>query len=152
VGGIMSKNDSIKRIEKQGFTLLELMIVVAIISILAVVMIPNFVNARNAAKLTSCSTILKNIASIVEMYSTDYEGRYPAFDFTITLSGTPLDGYIDKDYNCPVNKQKYEYKVSSGTTYFIYCPTYSTSLKHRNSRGIINKLFFSPKEGVVIVY
>jgi len=142
------------RSDSKGFTLLELMIVVAIISILAVVMIPNFVNAKNAAKLTSCSSILKNIASVVEMYSADYEGKYPNSDFTINLTGTPLDGYLEKDYKCPVNKQSYEYKVGDvGSTYFIYCPTYSsTSLKHKNNRGVINKLFFSPKEGIVIVY
>jgi len=129
------------------------MIVVAIISILAVVMIPDFVNVRNAAKLTSCSTILKNIASIVEMYSTDYEGKYPASDFTIILSGTPLDGYIDKAYICPVAKASYEYKpINNGVSYNIYCPTYNNTLKHRTSREIIQKIVFSTKEGVTIQY
>ncbi len=139
--------------KKRGFTLLELMIVIAIISILAVVLIPNFVNARNAAKLTACQAILKNIASVVEMYSNDYEGKYPANDFVITLTGNPLNVYIDKDYKCPVAKEFYEYKTSNnGTSYFIYCPTYNTSIKHKNNRGTVSKVFFSPQEGVVIQY
>ncbi|MGB9639163.1 MAG: type II secretion system protein [bacterium] len=121
----MKKKRFYNKNKKQGFTLLELMIVIAIISILVVVMIPNFVNARNATKLTSCSSILKNIASVVEIYSNDYEGKYPASDFTITLSGNPLASYIDKDYKCPVNKSYYEYKVNmGGNSYFIYCPIY----------------------------
>jgi competence protein ComGC len=129
------------------------MIVIAIISILVVVMIPNFVNARNATKLTSCISILKNIASVVEMYSNDYEGKYPSFDFTITLSGNPLAGYIDKEYKCPAVKLNYEYKyVASASSYFIYCPSYSTSLKHKNGRGTITKVVFSPKDGIIINY
>lgn len=140
--------------KKRGFTLLELMIVIAIISILAVVLIPNFVNARNAAKLTACQAILKNIASVVEMYSNDYEGKYPANDFVITLTGNPLSEYIDKDYKCPVAKEYYyEYKAGSGGAYYyIYCPTYNITLKHRNNRGIINKLFLSTSQGIIIEY
>jgi prepilin-type N-terminal cleavage/methylation domain-containing protein len=141
------------RLKNKGFTLLELMIVIAIISILAVVMIPNFVNARNAAKLTSCKTILRNISTVVEMYSQDNEGKYPASNFIITLTGNPLSGYIDKVYICPVAKANYEYKqINNGVSYNIYCPTYNNTLKHRTNRGIIQKVVFSPNEGVIIEY
>ncbi len=139
--------------KKRGFTLLELMIVIAIISILAVVLIPNFVNARNVAKLTACQAILKNISSAVEIYSSNNQERYPANDFTVTLSGNPLEEYIGKDYRCPVAKEYYEYKSSNnGSSYYIYCPTYNTSIKHKNNRGTVSKVFFSPQEGVVINY
>ncbi len=87
------------------------------------------------------------------MYSNDYEGKYPNNDFVITLSGNPLAGYIDKDYKCPVAKENYEYKTSNnGTSYYIYCPTYNLTLKHRNNKGIINKVFFSPSQGIVVNY
>jgi len=116
------------RLKNKGFTLLELMVVIAIISILAVAMIPNFVNARNAAKLTSCKTILRNISTVVEMYSQDNEGKYPASDFVITLTGNPLSGYIDKAYICPVAKASYEYKpINNGVSYNINCPTYKNT-------------------------
>jgi prepilin-type N-terminal cleavage/methylation domain-containing protein len=141
------------RLKNKGFTLLELMIVIAIISILAVAMIPNFVNARNAAKLTSCKSILRNISTVVEMYSQDNEGKYPASDFIITLTGNPLSGYIDKAYICPVAKASYEYKATNnGVSYNIYCPTYNNTLKHRTNREIIQKVVFSPNEGVIIQY
>ena len=141
------------RLKNKGFTLLELMIVIAIISILAVAMIPNFVNVRNATKLTSCKTILRNISTVVEMYSQDNEGKYPANDFVITLTGNPLSGYIDKAYICPVAKASYEYKqINNAVSYNIYCPTYNNTLKHRTNREIIQKIVFSPKEGVIIQY
>lgn len=139
--------------KKIGFTLLELMIVIAIISLLAVALIPNFVNARNTAKLTACQSILKNISSVIEMYSNDNEGKYPATDFTINLSGNPLSEYIDKDYKCSVAKEYYEYISSNnGSSYFVYCPTYNSTLKHKSRQGFINKVFFSPDKGIVIQY
>ncbi|MGC8734812.1 MAG: type II secretion system protein [bacterium] len=148
----MKKERFYNKNKKQGFTLLELMIVIAIISLLAVALIPNFVNARNAAKLTSCTTILKNISSVVEMYSNDNDGKYPDSDFTITLSGNPLDSYIDKDYKCPVANDYYEYKARDNVSlYYIYCPTYRNSLKHRSREGVINKVVFSPEKGIIVV-
>ena len=49
-----------------GFTLIELMIVVAIIAILAAVAIPNFLRARAKANFTATVEQLKNIASGME--------------------------------------------------------------------------------------
>ncbi len=137
---------------KKGFTLLELMIVIAIISILVMVLIPNFVGARNAAKLTSCKSRIKNISIVLEIYSQDNNGVYPNVNIDeIKMSGNPLAAYIGKEYKCPVANKYYEYKENS-SNYYIYCPTYSTSLKHKNRTTIITKLAFSPKEGFITQY
>lgn len=60
-----------------GFTLIELMIVIAIIAILAAILVPNFIRARAQGQLTSCKSNLKNIGTALEMYSTDWTGKYP---------------------------------------------------------------------------
>lgn len=65
------------RSKRSGFTLIELMIVIAIIAILAAILVPNFIRARAQGQLTSCKSNLKNIGTALEMYSTDYGGRYP---------------------------------------------------------------------------
>ena len=44
-----------------GFTLVEIMIVVAIIGLLAAIAIPNFVKARNTAQATGCINNLRQI-------------------------------------------------------------------------------------------
>jgi prepilin-type N-terminal cleavage/methylation domain-containing protein len=44
-----------------GFTLVEIMIVVAIIGLLASIAVPNFVNARKTAQATSCIQNLRQI-------------------------------------------------------------------------------------------
>lgn len=132
---------------KKGFTLLELMIVVAIISILAMVLIPSFTAARNQAKLTSCKTAMRNISTMVENYSVDNNDKYPNLDFQVTIS-SPLKDYYTSIIRCPVAKDEYYYYyLSNSNSYQIYCPTSTLTLKHKTSRGIIQKLYFDPKEG-----
>ena len=65
------------RRSRKGFTLIELMIVIAIIAILAAILVPNFIRARAQGQLTACKSNLKNIGTALEMYSTDNGGRFP---------------------------------------------------------------------------
>ena len=56
-----------KRMMK-GFTLVEIMIVVAIIAILAAVAIPNFISYRKQSQATACIANMKQIQSAKEMW------------------------------------------------------------------------------------
>ncbi len=56
---------------KDAFTLIELLIVVAIIGILAAIAVPNFLNAQMRAKIARAEAELKTIQTAMEMYRID---------------------------------------------------------------------------------
>ena len=59
------------RRSKKGFTLVEIMIVVAIIGLLAAIAIPNFVQNRGKAQARTCVANLKQIEGAAQQYLLD---------------------------------------------------------------------------------
>ncbi|MDT8285654.1 MAG: prepilin-type N-terminal cleavage/methylation domain-containing protein [Elusimicrobiales bacterium] len=64
---------------KKGFTLIELMIVVAIIGILAAIAIPKFADLINKSKEGATKGALSSVRSAINVYYGDNEGWYPAY-------------------------------------------------------------------------
>src|SRR6188768_3789796 len=61
---------------KKAFTLIELLIVVAIIAILAAIAVPNFLEAQVRAKVSRARTDMRSVATALEGYAVD-NNKYP---------------------------------------------------------------------------
>ena len=79
-----------KRVE-QGFTLVEILIVVVILGILAAIVIPQFTNAGEAARASNLVSQLQSIRSQLELYQIQHAGAYPDLTVAPTGASDPAD-------------------------------------------------------------
>jgi len=103
-----------------AFTLIELLIVVAIIGILAAIAIPNFLQAQVRAKVSRSASDMRSIALALESYATDYRG-YPFVGFETDYEAklAPLTSPVSYLSKVPTQPFK-EYLPFGGTATRIY--------------------------------
>lgn len=96
---------------EQGFTLVEILVVIAMISILASIVFPVVARTRERGRMTTCLSNERQLGIAVEEYSTDNDSTYPN-GIQQTSTGRPWQGvgwasqcmpYADESivFNCP---------------------------------------------------
>ncbi|MFP4052993.1 MAG: type II secretion system protein [Phycisphaerae bacterium] len=78
---------------RNGFTLVEVLIVVAIAALLVSMLVPSLSEARRQARLIQCASQMHSIHTALWAYAANNNRRLPPFAFSDNLGDLPLSGH-----------------------------------------------------------
>jgi prepilin-type N-terminal cleavage/methylation domain-containing protein len=132
----LEKEVSISMKRTQGFTLIELMIVVAIIAIIAAIAIPSLLNARKAGNEASAISSMRTLTTVNEQYRTRFQS------YAGSLANLSASGYIDSVLGSGT-------KSGYGFTYAGAANTWTTSTVPTTAGTTGDRGFFVDQSGVI---
>lgn len=98
------------RPNRHGFTLVELLTVIGIVSLLVAVLLPALGRAREQANAVQCLAVLRNMWNAAQLHATEHQGYLP----TAGRQWKCVDGVCDPRGLEDAQKRKYEYYNDQG--------------------------------------
>lgn len=88
----------------RGFTLIELMVVLIIIGVLGALIVPNFIDRADDARVTAAKTDVNNLMQAMKLYKLDNQ-RYPTAEQGLeALVKKPTSGPVPSNWKTYVEK------------------------------------------------
>ena len=94
---------------RQGFTLIEILVVVAIIGMLGAVAVPAYMSHLKEARVETARELIKSVETALNMYSMKHGGKYPDSLEALTQETDDEEVLLQGDYVDPWGQElKYE--------------------------------------------
>ena len=126
------KKNTIPHTQTSGFTLLELMIILAIIGLLASITIPNMIRARSTAQISDCINNLRQVDTAVQEWAIEanagiglpvtsddirpFLGRGASGSIQTVYCPADVTKLFDNSYEIPDSSSKPNCRIVPGST------------------------------------
>jgi prepilin-type N-terminal cleavage/methylation domain-containing protein len=119
---------SVKFSRTGAFTLVEIMIVVAIIGLLAAIAIPNMVKARNTAQANACINNMRQIDNAIQSFALENNKKD-----SDAVTEDNIRGYIKGNVmpTCPAGNDTYILGGTVASTPSVSCPNAASTPPHK---------------------
>lgn len=117
----------INTLRKAGFTLVEIMIVVAIIGLLCSIALPNFVKARAKSQQDSCLNNLRQLDGAIQQWALETKQSMSAAPDSAAVANYIRSGVLP---TCPSGEIPYVFAATIGTIPAVTCGNSATLPGH----------------------
>jgi prepilin-type N-terminal cleavage/methylation domain-containing protein len=104
---ICNGSNAVKRKRNIGFTLVELLVVIAVIALLLAILIPAMQKAKETARRVICANGMRQIGAGINMYADLYDGFLPWYAGTDPSFKSPFSCTVESsaDLDCPKDNE-----------------------------------------------